>query len=138
MCLTLCDPMDFSLPDSSVHVILQARILEWVAISSSRGSSQPCDWTHFLYVSYIGRRVHIVKAIIFPVVIYGCESCTVKKEKHWRTDAFQLVVLEKTPESPLDSKEIKPVNLKKNQPWVTYWKDQCWGWSSNVLVTWWK
>ena len=38
---TLCDPMDYSLPSSSVHEILQARILEWVAISYSRGSSQP-------------------------------------------------------------------------------------------------
>ena len=38
-CQTLCNPMDYSLPDSSVHGILQARILEWVAISSSRGSS---------------------------------------------------------------------------------------------------
>jgi len=41
LCLTLCDPMDYSLPGSSVHGILQARILEWVAISFSRGSSQP-------------------------------------------------------------------------------------------------
>ena len=40
-CLTLCDPMDCSLPGSSVHGIFQARILEWVAISFSRGSSQP-------------------------------------------------------------------------------------------------
>ena len=42
-CLTLCDPMDFSLPGSSNHGILQARILEWVAISFFRGSSQPRD-----------------------------------------------------------------------------------------------
>ena len=42
-CLTLCDPMDCSLLGSSVHGILQARILEWVAISYSRGSSQPRD-----------------------------------------------------------------------------------------------
>ena len=42
-CLTLCDPVDCSLPGSSVHGILQARILEWVAISFSRGSSQPRD-----------------------------------------------------------------------------------------------
>ena len=42
-CLTLGNPMDYSLPGSSVHGILQARILEWVAISSSRGSSQPRD-----------------------------------------------------------------------------------------------
>ena len=44
-CLTLCDPMDCSPPGSSLHGILQARILEWVAISFSRGSSQPRDWT---------------------------------------------------------------------------------------------
>ena len=42
---TLCDPMDCSLPGSSVHEILQARILEWVAISFCRGSSQPRDWS---------------------------------------------------------------------------------------------
>ena len=45
LCPTLCDPMDCSPPDSSVHGISQARILEWVAIPFSRGSSQPRDWT---------------------------------------------------------------------------------------------
>ena len=44
-CLSLCNPMDYSLPGSSLHGILQARVLEWVAISSSRGSSQPRDQT---------------------------------------------------------------------------------------------
>ena len=44
-CLTLCDPMDCNLPGSSIHGILQARVLEWVAISFSRGSSQPRDLT---------------------------------------------------------------------------------------------
>ena len=44
-CPTLCDPMDYSLPGFSVHGILQARVLEWVAISFSRGSSRPRDWT---------------------------------------------------------------------------------------------
>ena len=52
--VTLCDPMDCSLPGSSVCGILQARILEWVAMPSSRGSPQPRDGTH---VSCIGRRV---------------------------------------------------------------------------------
>ena len=46
LCLTLCDPVDCSPPGFSVHGILQARILEWVAIFSSRGSSWPWDWTH--------------------------------------------------------------------------------------------
>ena len=45
-CPALCDPMDCSPPASSVHRILQARILEWVAMPSSRGSSQPRDHTH--------------------------------------------------------------------------------------------
>ena len=44
-CLTLCDPMDCSLPGSSIHGIFQARILEWVVISFSRRSPQPRDWT---------------------------------------------------------------------------------------------
>ena len=56
-CLALCDPMDWSPPGSSVHGILQARILEWVAMPSSRESSQPRDQTHVSYVSCIGRRV---------------------------------------------------------------------------------
>ena len=57
LCPTLYDPMDCSLPGSSVHGIFQARILEWVAISSSRGSSRPRDWTHISCVFCIGRWV---------------------------------------------------------------------------------
>ena len=53
-CPTLCDPMDYSLPGSSVHEILQARILEWVAMASFRGSSQPRDRTCVSYVSFKG------------------------------------------------------------------------------------
>ena len=49
-CLTLCDAMDCSLPGSSVHGILQARILEWVSMPSSRGSSWPRDQTQISYV----------------------------------------------------------------------------------------
>ena len=50
-CLTLWDPVDCSLPGSSVHGILQARILEWVAVPSSRGPSQPRDRTYISCVS---------------------------------------------------------------------------------------
>ena len=60
-------------------------------------------------------RIHIVKAEVFLVVMYRCESWTIKKAKHQRIDAFELV-LEKTLGSPLDSKEIKQVNPKGNQP----------------------
>ena len=56
-CLTLCDPMDCSLPGSSVHGILQARILERVVMPSSRGSSWPRDRTQVSYISCIGRQI---------------------------------------------------------------------------------
>ena len=62
-------------------------------------------------------KVHLVKAMVFPVVMYGCENWTIKKAelKNW---CFWTVVLENIFESPLDSKEIKPVNPKGNQPWI--------------------
>ena len=56
-CPTLCDPMGCSSPGSSVHGILQARILEWVAMSSPRGSSQPRDLTCVSFISCIGRQI---------------------------------------------------------------------------------
>ena len=56
-CLTLCDPMDCSLPDSSVHGSLQARILEWVAMPFSRGSSWPRGRIHISYTSSVGPHV---------------------------------------------------------------------------------
>ena len=59
--------------------------------------------------------VCIVKAMFFPVIMYRCESWTIMKAEHRRTDAFESW-LEKTFESPLDSKEIKTVNLEGNQP----------------------
>ena len=50
-CPTLCEPMDCSLPGSSIHGIFQARILEWVAISFSKGSSQPRDQTQVSHIA---------------------------------------------------------------------------------------
>ena len=61
-------------------------------------------------------KVHLVKAMVFPMVMYGCESWTLKKVEHQRIDAF--VVLEKTLESPLKCKEIQPVHPKGDQSWV--------------------
>ena len=72
----LCDPMDCSLPGSSVHGILQAWILEWVAMPSSRGSSWPRDRTHVSYISCIGRQVlyhcSTGKQYCSPKDVYGC------------------------------------------------------------------
>ena len=117
MWLPLCDPMDCSPPGSCVREIFQARILEWVAISFSRGSSQPRDWTQvsctagrlFYWLSYKGSlqvtnldsilksrditmptKVHKVKTTVFLAVMYRYENWTIKKADHWRTDAFKL------------------------------------------------
>ena len=143
----------YSMPGSSVHGILQARILEWVAISFSRGTSQLRDQTqvsriaarHFtlwatgaaqgrgtrdqianirwitekarefqknIYFCYdkprkamtnldsilesrdiLLTKVHIIKAMVFPVLVYGCESWTINKAEHWSVSS----VLASTP-----------------------------------------
>ena len=65
-------------------------------------------------------KVRLVKAMVFPVVMYGCESWTVKPECR-RIDAFEL--LEKTLESPLNCKEIQPVHSEGHQPWDFFGRD---------------
>ena len=61
-------------------------------------------------------KVHLVKAVVFPVVMYGYESWAMKKTQQQRMEASELWCWEKTLESPLDSKKIQPVNPKGNQP----------------------
>ena len=61
-------------------------------------------------------KVHLVKAMVFPVVMYGCESWPVKKAECRRIDAFELWCW-RTLESPLDYKEIQPVHSEGDQPW---------------------
>ena len=63
------------------------------------------------------RKVRLVKAMVFPVVIYGCESWTIKKAECIRIDTFELWCW-RTLESPLDCKEIQPVHSKGNQSWI--------------------
>ena len=192
--------MDSSPPGSSVHGIIQARILEWAAISFSRLSSQPRDWTHVSYTAggsftsepcgkfrhiktcvllalflwrtlthdyrlkiqnqirnhhphfvfyfiiicsheikrhlLLGRKagtnldillksrhitlptkVCIPKTMVFPVVMSGCESWTIKKTECWKFDTFKLWCWRRLA-IPLDTKVIKPVNPKGNQPWM--------------------
>ena len=129
-CPTLRDPMDYSLPGSTVHGIFQARVLKWVAIAFSVGpitSWQIDEETmetvrDFIFLGskitadgeikrclLLGRKVmtnldsilkikditlptkvHLVKAMVFPVVMYGCESWTVKKAECQRIDTFEL------------------------------------------------
>ena len=62
-------------------------------------------------------KVCLAKAMVFPVVMYGCESWTVKKAEYRRIDTFELWSWKRL-ENPLDCKEIKPVNPKENQSWI--------------------
>ena len=62
-------------------------------------------------------KVCLVKAMVFPMVMYGCESQTVKKAEHQRVEAFELWCWRRL-ESPLDCKEIQPVHSKGDQSWV--------------------
>ena len=61
-------------------------------------------------------KAHIVKDMVFPVVMYGCQSWTIKKAECQTIDAFELWCWRRTLESPLDCNEIKPVNPNGNQP----------------------
>ena len=61
-------------------------------------------------------KVCVIKAMVFPVVMYGCESWTIKKAECQRICCLQTVVLEKTPGSSLDSRKIKPVKFEGKQP----------------------
>ena len=62
-------------------------------------------------------KVHLVKAMVFPVVMYGCESWTMKKAERRKIDTFELWCWRRL-ESPLDCKEVKPVYPKEDQSWV--------------------
>ena len=79
LCLTLCDPIDWGLPDSSVHGIFQARVLEWVAIAFSMINLDSILKSGDITLP---SNVCLVKAMIFPLVMHRCESWTVKKAEH--------------------------------------------------------
>ena len=141
---TLCNPMNYSPPGSSVlswqeywsglpfpppgdlsNPGIKSRCLASPALAGGFSTTEPLGkpisnhrnnqiekqikgfYSSFCPIS----KVHLVKAMVFPVVMYGCESWTVK---NW---CFWTVVLEKTLESPLDYKEIQPVHSEGDQPW---------------------
>ena len=66
----------------------------------------------------LSRKVRLVKAMIFPVVMYGCESWTMKKAERRRIDAFELWCWRRLLRGPLDCKEVQPVHPKGDQSWV--------------------
>ena len=80
-------------------------------------------------------KVHIVKAMIFPVVMYGCESGTIKKAEHQRIDAFYLWCWRRLLRVPWTARRSNQSTLKEINPNI-HWKDWCWSWITNTLDTW--
>ena len=82
-------------------------------------------------------KVHLVKAIVFPVVMYGCESWTIKKAEHQRIDAFEAWYWRRLLRVPWTARRSNQSILKKSVLNI-HWKDWCWSWNSNTLATWWE
>ena len=82
-------------------------------------------------------KVCLVKALVFPVVMYGCESWTIKKAECRRIDAFELWCWRRLLRVPWTARKSNQSILKKSVLNI-HWKDWCWRWNSNTLATWWK
>ena len=80
-------------------------------------------------------KVHLVKATVFPVVMYGCESWTIKKTECWRIDASELWCWRRLLRVPWTARRSNQFFLKEITPGV-HWKDWCWSWNSNTFATW--
>ena len=79
-------------------------------------------------------KVHLVKALVFPLIMYGCESWTVKKAEHQRIDAFKLWCWRKLLKVPWTARKSNQSILKDTSLGI-HWKDWCWSWNSNTLAT---
>ena len=82
-------------------------------------------------------KVCLVKAMVFPVVTYGCESWTIKKAEHWRIDAFELWCWRRLFRVPWTTWRSNQSILKEITLNILL-KDWCWSWCSNTLTTWWE
>ena len=80
-------------------------------------------------------KVHLVKAMVFPVVTYGCKSWTIKKAEHQRIDAFELWCWRRVLRVPQPARRSNQSILKKSVLGV-HWKDWCWSWNSSTLAPW--
>jgi len=116
-CPTLFNSMDCSSPGSSVHRILQARILEWVAKSSSRGSSRPRDWTQ---VSFTGRQILYHQPPGKPIYIYVYIYIFMFSSRYEEAQDEQLFVCNYNinPSSLILEKQFSVMDFWTQMPWV--------------------
>ena len=80
-------------------------------------------------------KVRLVKAMVFPVVMYGCESWTIKKAEHQRIDGFELWQFRRLLRVPWTAR-ISNQSILKDIILGVHWKDWCWSWNANTLATW--
>ena len=83
-------------------------------------------------------KAHLVKAMVFPVVMYGCESWTIKKAEHWRIDGFELWCWRRLLRAPRTVRRSNQSILKEISPEYSLEGERCWSWNSNTLATWCK
>ena len=83
-------------------------------------------------------KVCIVKAILFPVVMYKCESWTIKKAEHWGIDAFKLWCWRRLWGVPWTARRLNQSISYRKSTLNIHWKDWCWSWNSDTLATWCK
>ena len=86
--------------------------------------------------STLPTKVHLVKAMVFPVVMYGCESWTVKKAERRRNDAFELWCWRRLLRVPRTARRSDQSILKEISPGCSL--EGCWSWNTNTLATWWE
>ena len=120
LCPTLCDPMDCSLPGFSVHGILQARILEWVAMPSSRGFSQPRDQNRVSCIACISGRFLTTKPPREPVCVRVCvcvHACAcvyvcMTVSLHCSPEIVTILLIGYT---PIQNKKLKKTNSQQTK-----------------------
>ena len=107
------DPMDCSLLGSSIHGIFQAKVLEWGAIAFSMTNLDSILKSRDITLS---TKVRLVKAMVFPVVMYGCESWTTGKAECRRMDAFELWCWRRLLRVPWTARRSNQFILKEISP----------------------
>ena len=119
------------------HEIKRCLLLERKAMKNLDSILKSCHYFTKKRDITLPAKVPLVKAMVFPVVMYGCESWTIKKAECWRTDAFELWCWRRLLRVPWTARRSN-IQLWRKSVLNIHWKDWCWSWSSNTLATWCK
>ena len=107
--------------------------IKWRLLFGRKVMTNPDSFT--VWDITLPTKVHLVKAMVLPIIKYGCESWTVKKAEHRRIDAFELWCWRRLLRVPWTEGRSKQSILNKSALNI-HWKDWCWSWNFNTLATW--